>query len=111
MRMLAPYRPQQPQLVALQAMNARRAVLGAADMDGRGHEINLLPTHVDELADPQCMPEGQKDQQPVADRVTAVAGSGQQAIDLGFRQILALPVFGILGPTTTYCRLFRLRWP
>jgi hypothetical protein len=61
--MLAPQCPQQPQLVTLQAVDARRAVLGAADMDGRGIEINLLPADVDQLADPQCMPEGHEDQQ------------------------------------------------
>jgi len=33
--MLAPKRPQQPQLVTLQAMIDRRAVLGAGDVDGR----------------------------------------------------------------------------
>jgi hypothetical protein len=42
-RMLAPELPQQPQLVTLQAVDAGRTVLGAADMNGRGIEINLLP--------------------------------------------------------------------
>jgi hypothetical protein len=36
-------------------------------MDGRGTEIDLLPPNVDELGDPQCMPEGHEDQQPIAD--------------------------------------------
>jgi hypothetical protein len=61
-------------------VDAIRAVLGAADMDSRGIEINLLPADVDELADPQCMPEGYEDQQPIADRIAAVAGGGQQAV-------------------------------
>ena len=69
MRMLTPKCPQQPQLVTLQAVNARRAILGPADMNGRGIQTDLL----DELADPQCMPEGREDQQPVADRVAALA--------------------------------------
>ena len=89
-------------------MDARSAVLGAADMDGRGIEIDLLPAKVDQLADPQGMPERYKNQQPIADRVAAVAGSGQQAVDLAFGQVLALPVIGILAPTTANCRLFRL---
>ena len=50
MRMLAPQCPQQPQLVTLQAVDARRAVLGAADVDGLAIEIDLLPANVDELA-------------------------------------------------------------
>src|SRR6185436_4122831 len=92
-------------------MDARRAVLGPADVDSRGIEINLLPANVDQLADPQRMPEGHEDEQTIADRVAAVAGSGQQAIDLALRQVLALPVIGVLGPTTANCRLFRLRGP
>jgi uncharacterized protein YlxW (UPF0749 family) len=75
MRVLTSQRPQQPQLVALQAVDARRAVLGAADVDGRGIEINLLPANVDQLADPQRMPKGHEDEQPIADGVAAVAGS------------------------------------
>jgi hypothetical protein len=72
------------------------AVLGAADMDGRGVEINLLPANVDEFADPQCMPEGHEDQQSIAHRVAAVSGGGEQAIDLALGQVLALPVIGVL---------------
>ena len=52
MRMLTAECLQQPQLVTLQAMIARRAVLGAADMDGRSVEVDLLPAKVDQLADP-----------------------------------------------------------
>ena len=52
MWMLASQRPQQPQLVTLQAMDAGRPVLGAADIDGRGVEMDLLPANVHKLADP-----------------------------------------------------------
>ena len=48
-RMLAPQCPQQPQLVTFQTVDAGGAVLGAADMDGRGIEIDLLPAKVDQL--------------------------------------------------------------
>jgi hypothetical protein len=74
--------PATAELVTLEPVNAGRAVLGAADVDGRGIEIDLLPANVDQLTDPQCMPEGHKDEQPIADRVAAVAGGGQQAVDL-----------------------------
>jgi LysR family nitrogen assimilation transcriptional regulator len=37
-------------------MDARRAILGPADMNGRGIQTDLLPAKVDELADPQCVP-------------------------------------------------------
>jgi hypothetical protein len=50
--MLAPQCPQQPQFVTLQAMDARRAFLGPADIDGLSVEVNLLPVDIDQLADP-----------------------------------------------------------
>src|SRR3954452_12611009 len=71
-RMLAAECPQQPQLVTLQPVNARRAVLGAADMDGRAVQIDLLPADVGELADPERMPKRYEDQQPVAGWVAAI---------------------------------------
>jgi hypothetical protein len=43
------------------------------------------------------MPEGHQDQQPVADRVAAVGSSSDQLVDLGLRQVLALPVIGVLA--------------
>jgi len=108
MRVLAPQCPQQPQLVTPQAMNGRRAVLGSADIDGRGVEVNLLPAKVDQLANPQGMPEGHEDEQTIADGVTAVAGGSHQLVDLGFRQILALPIISVLGSTTTKLSAFQI---
>jgi hypothetical protein len=54
------------------------------------------------------MPEGHQDQKPVADGIAAVAGSSHQLVNLSFRQVLALPVIGVLGSTTANCRPFRL---
>jgi hypothetical protein len=50
------------------------------------------------------MPEGHEDEQTVADRVAAIAGSGQQGVDLALRQILALSIISVLGPATAYYR-------
>jgi hypothetical protein len=55
------------------------------------------------------MPEGHQDQQPVANRVAAVAGSGKQGVDLFFRQVLALPNSVFLPRPVRTVRLFRLR--
>ena len=41
------------QLVTLQAVNAWRAVLGAADIDGCAIQMNLLPAKIHKLANPQ----------------------------------------------------------
>jgi hypothetical protein len=86
---LAPQCPQQPQLVTLQAMDARRPVLGPANVDGRGIEVNLLPAKINQLTDAQRMPEGHEDQHSVTDRIAAVAGGVDQLGNLGLGQILA----------------------
>jgi hypothetical protein len=43
------------------------------------------------------MSERHQNQQPIANWVTAGAGSGQQAVDLAFGQVLTLPVIGIFA--------------
>ena len=68
---------------------------------------DMLPAKVHQLTAPQRMQEGHADHEPVTDRVATVACGVHQLGNLGFRQILALPVIGILGPTTANCRLFR----
>jgi hypothetical protein len=82
-------------------VNVRRAVLSAADVDGGGIKVNLLPANVDKLADPQRVPEGHGDEQTVADRVAAIAGGGLQGVDFALRQILALSIISVLGPAAT----------
>jgi len=89
-------------------MDARCAVLGPTDVNGGRVEMDLLPAKVDQLANPQRMSECHQDQQPIADRIAAIAGRGQQLIDLSLSQVLALPIVGVLGTTTANCRLFRL---
>jgi len=54
------------------------------------------------------MSERHENRQPIADRVATFAGTGHQLVDLWFLQILTLPIFGVLCPTTTNCRLFRM---
>ena len=93
--MLAPQRPQQPQLVTLQAVDARRAVLGEADLDGRGIEINLLPANVDQLANTECMPEGHHARRvvpvPAARRIEMTALVHPPLGRSSFRAIVLLP--------------------
>jgi len=80
-------------------MVTRRAVLGAGNVDGRGIEMDLLPAQSNQFTNPQRMPEGHEDQQPIADRIAALTRGGDQLVDLAFRQILALPIISVLGPT------------
>jgi hypothetical protein len=49
--------------------------------------MDLLPAQSNQFADPQRMPERHQDQQTVADRVAAVAGGGDQLVDLALRQV------------------------
>jgi hypothetical protein len=92
-------------------MDSRSTVLGSTDMDSRGVEVDLLPAKINKLTDSEGVPECHEDQEPIADRVAAVAGGGDQAVDLALGQVLALPVVSVLGPTSANCRLFRLRGP
>jgi len=50
-------------------------------------------------------------QQPIPSQVAAVPSGGHQLVDLSFRQVLALPVISVLGPTAANCRLFKSRGP
>src|SRR5262245_40592724 len=108
MGMLTPQRPQQPQFVTLQPVDSWSTILGAADIDGRSIEMDLLPAEGHQLTDPQRVPECHEDQQSVANRVAAITGGRQQLLDLGLRQVLTLPVISVLGAAATNCRLFRL---
>ena len=63
-------------------MDSRSTVLGSTDMDSRGVEVDLLPAKVDKLTDSEGVPECHEDQEPIADRVAAVTGGGDQAVDL-----------------------------
>jgi hypothetical protein len=73
--------------------------------------MDLLPAKIDQLAHPQGVAEGHRDQQPIANRVAAVAGGLDQALDLGLGELFALAIFGVLAPATLNCRLFRLCGP
>ena len=66
--------PATAELVTLEPVNAGRAVLGAADINGRAIKVNFLPAQIDQLANPQRMQEGHADQQPVTNRVATIAG-------------------------------------
>ena len=65
-------------------MDAGRAVLSAADIEGRAVQVNLLPANVDQLANPQGMTEGHQDQQPIAARVSALTSGSHQLVESAF---------------------------
>ena len=70
-------RPQQSQLVALQAANARRAILCPPNVDRRGVEVDLLPAKVNRLANSPRMQKGHVDQQPIPDWVHQLSVQSQ----------------------------------
>jgi hypothetical protein len=76
-------------------MDSWSTVLDTADMDSRGVEVDLQPAKVNKLTDSQGMPECHEDQEPIADRVAAVAGGGDQAVDLARRR--GLMVISLVG--------------
>jgi hypothetical protein len=56
--MLTPQCPQQPQLVTLQAMNARRAVLGASDVDPSARPATADGLHDNSISRSVLCPQG-----------------------------------------------------
>ena len=51
---------QGPQLAPRQGVSAWRAVLCPTDVQGRGFEIDLLPTQIHDFGRPEAMPVGQE---------------------------------------------------
>src|SRR5262245_61919381 len=79
--------PDQAQLVSLQPVDAWRAVLGPPDVYRGGLEVELLDREPDQLGDPQCVLECQKDEQLVPDRIAVLRGRLAQAVDLRVSQV------------------------
>jgi hypothetical protein len=66
------------------------AVLQTRDVHQAGLEIDLLPTHRDELRDPEPVPVGEEDERSIARTVAAHLARGlQELLDLRRRQVLA----------------------
>src|SRR5262249_61199625 len=84
---LADQLPDQAQLVSLQPVDACRAVLGPPDVYRGGLEVELLDREGDQLGDPQGVPERQKDEQLVPNRVAVLARRLAELLDLGFGQV------------------------
>jgi hypothetical protein len=78
-------------------------------VDGRGIEIDLLPANIDQLVDPQRMPEGHEDEQTSWTGLWLLpAVASRLSISPSVRYSRCQSAF---GPTTANCRLFRLRGP
>jgi hypothetical protein len=54
-------------------MRGRRAALGPADSHGGGVEVDLVPTEVDQLGDPEAMPVRDQDHGGVAVAIAIMA--------------------------------------
>ena len=74
---LADELPNEPQLVALQAVDARDAIFCAFYMDLCGLQVELVGMQIDQFGDSQGMSVGEQDQQSVADRVARLTGRRQ----------------------------------
>ena len=70
-------------------MRGRRAVLGPADVQGCGFEVDLLPAQVHHFGRSEAMPVGQKHHQRVALAVAVRLGRLDQLLDLVGSQVLA----------------------
>ena len=84
-------------LVAFEVMGAVDGALEAADGDGTLIEIDIIPSEVDELADPQAVQERHQCDHVVAMPVPVTLQCGEQSVELVLGQCLA-PAAIRLGP-------------
>ena len=70
-------------------MRGRGAVLGSADVQGCGFEVDLLPAQVHYLGRSQAMPVGQEHHQRVAMAIAVRLSRLDQLLDLIGREVLA----------------------
>ena len=83
------------ELVALDRVGARGAVLDAADVKHGTGKVDLVPAQVTHLGSPQAVPEGEQDHGGVAVTVAVAPGSLDQRLDLVGGQVLPGSQFGV----------------
>jgi hypothetical protein len=97
---------QRPELVALDRMRARGAVLDPADVEHGAVEVDLVPTEVADLGRPQAVPAGQQDHGGIAMALPVALGRLDQLPDLVGREVLAGPELGILLSLRSNCSFY-----
>jgi hypothetical protein len=89
-------------------VDAWSAVLATVYVQRARLQAKLVDSQVDQLRDPQRVAVGKQDEQPVARRISGLASSREEFVDLRLGEVLALAVGGIRLAAGRDCRLFRL---
>jgi hypothetical protein len=76
-------------------MGARAAVLGPTDGKGGRNEVDLIPTEVASLRDPQAMPESNQDHGRVPVPPAIALRGRNQAVYFRGGQVLPCPQIGV----------------
>jgi hypothetical protein len=94
---------QGPQLVALDRVGARGAVLDPPDVKHRAVEVDLVPAEVADVGCPQAVPVGEQDNGGVAVTIAVAPGRLDQRLDLVGGEVLSGPQVGVLRPLRRNC--------
>jgi hypothetical protein len=105
-RALALEPAQSAQLIALDRMRARGAVLYPADVEHRAVEVDLVPAKVADLSRSQAVPVGQQDHGGVAVTVPVAPSGLGQRLDLVRGEVLAGAQVGVLLPLRSNCSFY-----
>jgi hypothetical protein len=81
--------PKRAQLIANDRVRRRRPMLDAADVQGGGREVDLLPSQIDELAGSKAVAVRDKQHRGIAVAMAIYFRRGDQLVDLGLREVLA----------------------
>jgi hypothetical protein len=73
----------------------RRAPLEPANVHGRGAEINLVPSQINEFADPETVAKHHQQHGAVPVTMAVLLGPVEQEVEFGSEQMLPCPILGV----------------
>jgi hypothetical protein len=86
-------------LITFQVVSAVDAALEPADLNGAFASVEIVPSKIDELRDPQAVQERHQGDHVVAVAVAVLLQRSEQSVELVLRKRLALAAVGLsLGP-------------
>jgi hypothetical protein len=100
---------QRTQFITEDRMDARRALLDPADVQGTRPEVHLIPTKVHKFEGAQAVPIGHEDHGRVAVVMAVSLGLCRQLLDFGFRQVLPSAQLLVWKPPRRNCSFYG-RW-
>ena len=84
----------------------RRPLLDAADVQGGGCEVDLLPSEIDQLAGPKAVAVGDKQHRGVAVAIAIALRGGEELVDLGLGEVLTRAQLAIWSAGRPNCSIY-----